>query len=189
MSERLKNVRRGDIPEEKRAFVEEFRGPGWQVDSILESLLESDDFYCEVQSLVKLDSWSRGRATLAGDAGYCSAASGQGTSCAMVGAYVLAGEIGRHVGKANSKGTSKDEDVKIALEAYERKFRPLVNQVQKGVGEENIFDKIQWKRWQIRILYWVMWLASLVRLDKLAVWFTDFGVKGWELTEYEELKD
>ena len=36
----------------------------------------------------------QGRVTLVGDAGYCpSPLSGQGTSLALVGAYVLAGEL------------------------------------------------------------------------------------------------
>jgi len=42
-----------------------------------------------------MDSWSSGRATLVGDAGYCaSPLSGMGTALALVGPYVLAGELG-----------------------------------------------------------------------------------------------
>ena len=42
-----------------------------------------------------MDSWSRGRVTLCGDAGYCaSPLCGMGTSLALVGAYLLAGELG-----------------------------------------------------------------------------------------------
>lgn len=38
--------------------------------------------------------WSSGRVALVGDAGYCaSPLSGMGTSLALVGAYVLAGEV------------------------------------------------------------------------------------------------
>ncbi|MEJ2860829.1 FAD-dependent monooxygenase [Actinomycetospora flava] len=48
---------------------------------------------------VRLPAWSRGRVALVGDAAYCATAvSGQGTSLAMVGAYVLAGELARGLG-------------------------------------------------------------------------------------------
>ena len=41
-----------------------------------------------------METWSEGRVTC-GDAGYCaSPLSGMGTSLALVGAYVLAGELG-----------------------------------------------------------------------------------------------
>ena len=39
--------------------------------------------------------WTSGRVALVGDAGYCaSPLSGMGTSLALVGAYLLAGELG-----------------------------------------------------------------------------------------------
>ena len=41
-----------------------------------------------------MDHWSIGRVALVGDAGYCcSPLSGQGTSVALLGAYILAGEL------------------------------------------------------------------------------------------------
>ena len=41
-----------------------------------------------------MPSWSKNRVALVGDAGYCaSPLSGQGTSLALVGAYILAGEL------------------------------------------------------------------------------------------------
>ncbi|MEU6926483.1 hypothetical protein [Streptomyces sp. NPDC046631] len=43
-----------------------------------------------------MDTWSQGRVTLVGDAGYCPGpAVGGSTSLAVVGAYVLAGELAR----------------------------------------------------------------------------------------------
>jgi 2-polyprenyl-6-methoxyphenol hydroxylase-like FAD-dependent oxidoreductase len=51
-------------------------------------------FYFDSITQLRMDSWSRGRVTLAGDAGYCPGpAVGGSTSLAMVGAYVLAGEL------------------------------------------------------------------------------------------------
>jgi hypothetical protein len=50
-----KGVHKGDTSEEKKAFAEVFRGAGWQVEGILELLMEADDPYCETQGLVKLN--------------------------------------------------------------------------------------------------------------------------------------
>ncbi|KAL3468734.1 hypothetical protein BJX99DRAFT_269239 [Aspergillus californicus] len=177
VSERLKSVQRGDTNEEKKVFAEIFRGAGWQVDSILESLMEADDFYCECQGLVKLDPWYQNRVVLLGDAAYCpSASTGMGASSAIVGAYILAGEIGRH---PRSHTT--------AFRAYDTRFRPFMNQVQKGVGDSSILDKIPWSPFTIGVLYRLMWLASCLRLDLLGRVLGDGPVKGWELPEYEIL--
>ena len=55
---------------------------------------DASDFHFDSVSQIHLDQWWRGRMVLLGDAGYCgSPLSGQGTSMAMVGAYVLAGEL------------------------------------------------------------------------------------------------
>lgn len=64
-----------------------------------------------------MDRWSKGRVELLGDAGYCaSPMSGMGTSMAVVGAYILAGELNK------SNGEHKE-----AFTAYENKMRPLVS--------------------------------------------------------------
>ena len=47
VSERLKSVRRGDVREEKETFIDVFNDAGWQVKAIIESLKETEDFYCE----------------------------------------------------------------------------------------------------------------------------------------------
>lgn len=61
---------------------------------ILAGMKNADDFYFDSVSQVHLDSLFHNRTVFVGDAGYCaSPASGQGTSLALVGAYVLAGEL------------------------------------------------------------------------------------------------
>jgi 2-polyprenyl-6-methoxyphenol hydroxylase-like FAD-dependent oxidoreductase len=70
---------------------------------------------------VHLDRWSTGRVVLVGDAGYCpSPLTGMGTSLALVGAYVLAGELARAAG-----------DHVRAFAAYEERMRPYVKQGQQ----------------------------------------------------------
>ena len=76
-------------------LVDRFAGAGWECDALLAAAQEADDFYFDSFAQVHMPSWSSGRVTLAGDAGYCaSPLSGMGTSLALVGAYILAGELG-----------------------------------------------------------------------------------------------
>ena len=75
--------------------VNHFAGAGWECDALLAAAEEADDFYFDAFVQVRMPTISPGRVTLVGDAGYCaSPLSGMGTSLALVGAYVLAGEMG-----------------------------------------------------------------------------------------------
>jgi 2-polyprenyl-6-methoxyphenol hydroxylase-like FAD-dependent oxidoreductase len=70
---------------------------------------------------VHLDRWSSGRVVLLGDAGYCpSPLTGLGTSLALVGAYVLAGEL-----------AAADRDHRTAFARYEQIMRPYVTRGQQ----------------------------------------------------------
>ena len=56
-------------------------------------LENADDLYLDSISTIVMETWTRGRVTLVGDAGYSPGpAVGGGTSLAVVGAYVLASE-------------------------------------------------------------------------------------------------
>lgn len=102
--------------EQMRHLRETFAGAGWATDRILAEMEHARDFYFDSVTQIRMDSWSRGRVTLLGDAGYCpSPMSGQGTSLALVGAYVLARELAGH------------EHHAAALSAYEGRMRPFVD--------------------------------------------------------------
>jgi 2-polyprenyl-6-methoxyphenol hydroxylase-like FAD-dependent oxidoreductase len=67
---------------------------GWVRAQLLQYMRNAPDFYFDEMSQIKMDRWSKGRVALVGDAGYCcSPLSGQGTSVALLGAYILAGEL------------------------------------------------------------------------------------------------
>lgn len=88
----LKDIR--DENEQKQFLCDTFRDFGWETQNILNRMTASDDFYFDAITQVKMSSWSKGRIALVGDAGYCaSPLSGQGNNLALVGAYVLAGEL------------------------------------------------------------------------------------------------
>ena len=101
-----------------------FAGAGWQCDALLSAAAQADDFYFDAFTQVHMPTISEGRITLAGDAGYCaSPLSGMGTSLALVGAYVLAGEL--------VAADSLDlQGIRAALQRYEAVMRPYINRCQ-----------------------------------------------------------
>lgn len=67
---------------------------GWIRPQLLELMRSAPDFYFDEMSQIVMDHWSIGRVVLVGDAAHCaSPLSGQGTSLAMLGATVMAGEL------------------------------------------------------------------------------------------------
>jgi 2-polyprenyl-6-methoxyphenol hydroxylase-like FAD-dependent oxidoreductase len=87
-----------------------FAGLNTTVDRWLAELDGPGTFYFDSITQLELTSWSRGRVTLVGDAGYCPGpAVGGSTSLAVLGAYVLAGELER-----------ADGDHVAAFAAYEQ---------------------------------------------------------------------
>jgi 2-polyprenyl-6-methoxyphenol hydroxylase-like FAD-dependent oxidoreductase len=115
---------RRNADEQRALLTRHFAGAGWQCDALLSAAAESDDFYFDSFAQVHMPTISQGRVTLAGDAGYCaSPLSGMGTSLALVGAYVLAGELGA-VGALDAKG------IQAALQRYESVMRPYIDRCQ-----------------------------------------------------------
>ncbi|WP_219518232.1 FAD-dependent monooxygenase [Nonomuraea ceibae] len=93
----------------------EFAGAGWEVPRLVAAMREADDLFFDLVSQIHLPAWSRGRVALVGDAAYApSFMSGQGSSIALVGAYVLAGELAVRDGHA------------AAFDAYEKTAREFV---------------------------------------------------------------
>ena len=87
-----------DVPRQKQLLREHFADMGWQVLQLLDELDHTPTFYFDSITQLRLETWSRGRVTLVGDAGYCPGpAVGGSTSLAVVGAYTLAGELATHV--------------------------------------------------------------------------------------------
>jgi 2-polyprenyl-6-methoxyphenol hydroxylase-like FAD-dependent oxidoreductase len=77
--------------------------------------LDDAPMYFDAIGQVRAPRWSKGRVVLLGDAAFCpSPVGGGGSSLALIGAYVLAGEL------------SGAEDVQTALARYETFMRPHV---------------------------------------------------------------
>ncbi|MEV0201336.1 FAD-dependent monooxygenase [Nonomuraea sp. NPDC050691] len=83
-----------DTARQKELLRERFAGLGWDVPRLLDETDRASAFYFDSITQLTLDTWTRGRVALVGDAGYCPGpAVGGSTSLAVVGAYVLAGEL------------------------------------------------------------------------------------------------
>ncbi|MFF7656057.1 FAD-dependent monooxygenase [Streptomyces sp. NPDC007983] len=120
--------------EHKRLVAERYAGARWEMPRLLEYMWGAPDFHFDAVAQIHMDTWSRGRVALLGDAGYCgSPASGQGTSMALIGAYVLAGEL---------KAAGGDHTTAFA--AYERELRDFVtaNQELALVNQERMEAEI-----------------------------------------------
>lgn len=111
-------------PQAQRDLVESvFAGDGWEVPGLVKAMHAADDLFFDTVSQIRMPRWSSGRVALVGDAAYApSFLTGQGSSLALVGAYVLAGNM-------------------TDFGAYERTIRPFVeaNQGLVDVGDAELF--------------------------------------------------
>ncbi|KUI35572.1 FAD-dependent monooxygenase [Mycobacterium sp. GA-2829] len=79
------------------ALHDAFADDRWRTAEIIDTATAVDDVYFDTVSQVRMDRWHCGRVALVGDAAYApSFLSGQGTSIAVSGAYVLASELAAH---------------------------------------------------------------------------------------------
>jgi 2-polyprenyl-6-methoxyphenol hydroxylase-like FAD-dependent oxidoreductase len=105
-----------DVGRQRDQLRRAFSGVSAEVDVWLAELDRTPAFYFDAITQLEMTSWSRGRVTLVGDAGYCPGpAVGGSTSLAVYGAYVLATEIARAA-----------DDHAAAFAAYERTMMPSV---------------------------------------------------------------
>lgn len=105
-----------DALRQKELLREAFANMHEQVADWLGEVDRTPTFYFDSITQLRLDRWSRRRVTLVGDAGYCPGpAVGGSTSLAVLGAYVLAGELAR-----------ADDDHLRAFAAYELQMREPV---------------------------------------------------------------
>jgi 2-polyprenyl-6-methoxyphenol hydroxylase-like FAD-dependent oxidoreductase len=110
-----------DTRQQQDILARAFGAVQWEVPRLLAAMPDAPDFYFDSASQIRMDNWSAGRVTLLGDAGYSpSPLSGQGTSLALVGAYVLAGELQAAVG-----------DHRAAYARYQHQMSGFVQQNQQ----------------------------------------------------------
>ncbi|BBY31599.1 FAD-dependent monooxygenase [Mycolicibacterium sediminis] len=101
-----------DVADQITIVKRTFADVGGAAPRILDALDNGAPLYFSAVGQVNSPAWSKGRIALIGDAAFCNATfGGVGTSMALIGAYVLAGEL------------AATDDVLAALASYERFMR------------------------------------------------------------------
>ncbi|MFJ6392258.1 FAD-dependent monooxygenase [Streptomyces sp. NPDC091972] len=158
-----------DVVAQKRLLRARMAGLGWLAPDILAHLDDTPDFYLDQVAQVVMDRWSQGRVALLGDAAFSSSPmSGQGTGLALVGAYLLAGELA---------AAGWDPDTGFAR--YEARMRSFVEANQE-IGRLNARSRE------------VPGLDAEPGPDFAGEWFTELvgrAINGVELPDYAGVAD
>jgi 2-polyprenyl-6-methoxyphenol hydroxylase-like FAD-dependent oxidoreductase len=160
-----------DIAKQKQILKTEFMNSGWRCPELISKIDSTTDFYFDSISQIKMETWSKGRVALVGDACYCpSLLSGKGSTLAIVGAYILAGELKQANG-----------DYKIAFEQYQNIFKPFMSKKQKAAQSfaKSFVPKSNFGIWLRNFVFQMM---SVPFVSKLV--FNQFKDKGLHLKEY-----
>ncbi|MEO6085882.1 MAG: FAD-dependent monooxygenase [Umezawaea sp.] len=105
---------RQDVQTQKNLLADVFAGAAWEFPTLLEQLQQTDDLYFARVCKIHIDHWHRDRTVLLGDSAF-GGSLGMGTSMALIGAYVLAGEL------ATANG-----DHQAAFAQYDKEMRAYV---------------------------------------------------------------
>lgn len=171
-----------DLDALKQSFIDRFESTSWKMPEILEGLKDAKDFYATEIVQVKVPSLYQGRFVMVGDAGYAPGQTGAGTSMALAGAYLLAGEINRH-----------GDDVAAGLKGYEARMKPIVAHMQQTPpGISTILAPqtaigLWFRNWMLVL---VAFLARLRGLGWIFSWVgglyaAAFGKDNYGLPDYE----
>lgn len=125
---------RRDVDSQKRFLADHFRDVGWRVPEVLEAALGASEFYLDALARTTMTGYTRDRVALVGDAGYANTLGGFGTGLALVGAYVLAGEL-----------VATGGDHPAALAAYDRRMRPLTKIARSGSAGPFLAPPSDWR--------------------------------------------
>ncbi|KAF2125722.1 FAD/NAD(P)-binding domain-containing protein [Dothidotthia symphoricarpi CBS 119687] len=153
---------RGDRKTQEELMRREFADAGWQAHRFLDAMGQAPDFYFQAIQQIKMSKWSNSRVVCLGDAAFAPTPfTGMGTSLAIIGAHILAGELSK---------LDDGEHVSKALEAYENTLRPFVEEIQQipafipGI----LHPGTAWKRWLIQSL--ISTMSRVVALATAIPW-------------------
>ncbi|KAI5209255.1 oxidoreductase [Aureobasidium subglaciale] len=174
-------ARHGTIEQQKALLERLFEGVGGIRDRIIGGMNASTDFYFTRVVQVKLDTWHNNRCGLVGDAAYCpSPLTGQGTTMAVLGSYMIAGEL-----------IANPNDPAAAFTNYKKKFGVFAEEegaIPLGGKAPKLFcPQSDTGIWIIRSIFGVVarpgvqkFFASLPSLPSFGL-----GSKKFELPDYE----
>jgi 2-polyprenyl-6-methoxyphenol hydroxylase-like FAD-dependent oxidoreductase len=136
-----------DVVGQRRLVADAFGDAGWEFPFLVDEMQRANDFYCDITGQVRMPSYSRGHVALVGDAAYCpSPLSGQGTSLALVGAYVLATALVR---EPNVKDAFRAYDA--TMSTFVMKNQQIAERIGHGFTAESSFQ-LRLRRWAMSVM-------------------------------------
>ncbi|KAJ5291755.1 FAD/NAD(P)-binding domain-containing protein [Penicillium angulare] len=173
----LASIHRASVEQQKEFWAQRYRDAGWETERFLKGMKTTNNWYCQEVIQVRTDTWSKGRVVLLGDAAYCaSPLSGMGTTGALVGAYILAGEICRN-----------PNDLALAFSNYDTTLRPFVDEFQK-INTRLIRLAMPESEWGVALIRFMAWLACLFHIPQLLARFNSENKGGLLVPDYPELR-
>lgn len=168
----------------KQYLAQQFKGHP-RHEEIMSAVRSSDNLYASEALQVKVPSLHKGRFVLVGDAGYAAGPVGTGTSLAITGAYLLAGEINNH-----------PDDLIAGLRAYEDRIRPIVRDMQQvppgfpGIMTPQAPWALSLRNTVIQVIAALMTASEFVPIAKLFSWMgalfsSSFGTDTYSVPEYD----
>lgn len=156
--EKEKQISASETSLHKAILRETFGRDGWETPEILKRMDDTDDLYFDSVSQIRMPAWSKGRVALVGDAAHCpSLMAGAGSAFAMLGAYILAGELHK-----------ADGDHTRAFAAYEESLRAFIDKQQRDAER---FAPSFAPRTRFGLFFRDLML-NMLGFKPLAIWFT-----------------
>ncbi|KAJ9635114.1 hypothetical protein H2199_008600 [Coniosporium tulheliwenetii] len=167
----------------KQFLAQHFRGHP-RYEEIMPAVRASDNLYASEAVQVKAPSLHKGRFVLIGDAGYAAGPVGTGTSLAITGAYLLAGEISNHPG-----------DLAAGLRSYESRMQPIIQDMQQippgfpGIMTPQAPWALSLRNAVIQVIAALITASEFVPIAKLFSWVaatfsSSFGTDKYNIPEY-----
>ncbi|GAA3510831.1 2-polyprenyl-6-methoxyphenol hydroxylase-like FAD-dependent oxidoreductase [Streptosporangium album] len=158
---------RYDTGQQKRILIDAYRNGGWKIPGLMAKVLDARELYLDSISQVHIDRYAKGRVVLLGDAAYGNTLGGFGTGLAVVGAYVLAGELAAAGG-----------DHRTAFQKYDEVFRGYAKVARQGSAGPFLAPATPAK---IRMRNWMFKRRFLLKaMLKTTDWFaTDIELKDY----------
>lgn len=173
-------IHREPIQTQKRFWAKKFLNAGWQSERFINGMANASFFYSQEVQQIRTATWSKGRAVLIGDAAHCASPySGMGISGALVGAYVLAGEINRN-----------PQDLTKAFANYDAALRPFVDEIQSAVKPSLLRLGLPRTALAISAFQSITALATALHIPELTARLAKTDRDGsWKLPTYSQMND
>lgn len=186
--QRWESASRADRQTQEDLTRKEFADAGWQAQRLLDAMSDTPDYYFQAVKQIKLAKWSNSRVVCLGDTAWApTPLTGMGTTLALDGAYILAGELSK---------LGPDEHPAQAFEAYENILHKWIEGIQDGLPSaipSAVHTTNTLHRWLFQNFMWALnkiilndWVASKlpdpgadedIKLPQYAA-FADFDKEG-----------